>query len=102
MRHAGASAALSFRVGITDPLALRLGHFLGGWSSIELSAEGIVWDLAGLQPKVGCVFTRRLAMQSKRELIQTLLEVAAVPQAAKACWKQRTKGSNGWSGRRPA
>ena len=88
VRHAGASAALSFRVGITDPHALRLGHFLGGWSSIELASEGIIWDLAGLQPKVGCVFTRRLAMPAKRELIQALLEVAAVPQAAKACWQQ--------------
>ena len=99
VRHAGASAALSFRVGITDPHALRLGHFLGGWSSIELAAEGIIWDLAGLQPKVGCVFTRRLAMPAKRELIQALLEVATVPQAAKACWKQanqqdRTAGAD--------
>ncbi len=87
-RHAGASATLSFRVGIGDPHALRLGRFLGGWSSIELSSEGIIWDLAGLRPEVGCVFTRRLAMRPKRDLIRALLEVAAVPEAAEACWER--------------
>jgi hypothetical protein len=88
MRHAGASATLSFRVGITDPHALRLGHFVGRWSSIEFSVEGVIWDLAGLPPEVGRVFTHRLGMRSKRDLIQGLLEVATTPREARTCWKR--------------
>jgi hypothetical protein len=86
MKHSNASANLSFRTGIPDPYALRLGHFTSRWSAIQFTLEGIIWDLAGLQPEVGHVLTRSLEAGRKRELIRSLLEVVAVSPAVSRCW----------------
>jgi hypothetical protein len=86
MKHSNASANLSFRTGIPDPYALRLGHVTSRWGAIAFALEGIIWDLAGLQPGVGHVLTRSLEAGRKRELIQSLLEVVVVSPEVRRCW----------------
>lgn len=88
MKHSNASANLSFRIGIPDPYALRLGHFTSRWGSIEFALEGVIWDLAGLRPEVGHVFTRCLQARQKQDQIRSLLEVVAVPPEVRACWER--------------
>jgi hypothetical protein len=88
MRHSSTSANLSFQTGIPDPYALRLGHFTSRWGAIQFTLEGIIWDLAGLQPEVGHALTRSLAAGRKRDLIRSLLQVVAVSPAVSRCWAQ--------------
>ena len=85
MKHSNASANLSFQTGIPDPYALRLGHFTSRWGAIQFTLEGIIWDLAGLQPEVGHALTRSLAAGRKRDLIRSLLQVVAVSPEVRRC-----------------
>jgi hypothetical protein len=86
MKPSNTSTNLAFRTGIPDPYALRLGHFTSRWGAIAFALEGIIWDLAGLQPGVGHVLTRSLEAGRKRELIRSLLQVVAVSPEVSRCW----------------
>src|SRR3954452_15947188 len=59
--------------------ATRVGQFLAEWSMLELLLEDLIWTLAGIDHHVGRLFTCRLDVRPKSEIMDALLKLKSAP-----------------------
>ena len=70
-----------------DNYAVRFGHFNFKWNQIESMIEEAIWLIAGTPPLVGRIFTNKLTVRYRTDLLSELVQVVDVPDQARIIWK---------------
>src|SRR3954451_17271388 len=70
---------------IPDAHALRVGRLLAEWSVLELALEDLIWALSGLDHETGRLFTSRLDVRPKIEILDGLIKLKKGSAGGRLC-----------------
>jgi len=58
---------------LPEEYMLAIGNIAFQWSTLEMIIEGACWQSSGVRNDIGQIFTAQMQMQSKLDVVQTLL-----------------------------
>jgi len=85
------SGGIKATVDLPDDQTLEAGRLFVRLSTIELSLEGLIWTLAGLDGPTGSLLTRMLDISKKQRRLDELLELKNAPAEALDAWVKAKK-----------